>query len=301
MKKAARGAYKPLVIVLVQLRQLCVRETGEVHLPRLIRGGVFDPVDATVPAVPTFRVRVVAMLLVIPVDHIHRAVRAVLKIDGDVSGVAAEEHVPAGMNGVEARTEPLVDLLIDLVAMEIVGEKAAAEFGRPIVAQINHRADVRVTAVDQVAAGFARAAGSMIVPRRRQEVIAETGKVLGRIRDDERRVVRIRLIPKMTAMNDVSRQSHAPIAAAVRHENLSALVVIEAPLVAAAVGEYFELGHQSVSGFCRPTCSARYVFSAPTRIAAGARDLSRRNVSTAQTRPQKFQSLLRSPAPLRTE
>ena len=29
-----------------------------------------------------------------------------------------------------------------------------------------------------------------------------------------------------------------------------------------------------------------FVFSAPTRIAAGARDLSRRNVSTAQTRPQ---------------
>ncbi len=31
---------------------------------------------------------------------------------------------------------------------------------------------------------------------------------------------------------------------------------------------------------------AEYVLSAPTRIAAGARDLSRRNVSTAQTRPQ---------------
>src|SRR5216117_2576820 len=36
----------------------------------------------------------------------------------------------------------------------------------------------------------------------------------------------------------------------------------------------------------QPAPERRYVFSASTRIAAGARDLSRRNVSTAQTRPQ---------------
>src|SRR5438552_15726039 len=54
-----------------------------------------------------------------------------------------------------------------------------------------------------------------------------------------------------------------------------------------------------------PACSRHlagmYVFSGPTGIAAGARDLSRRNVSTAQTRPQRVQSILRSPTPLRTE
>src|SRR2546425_3370870 len=86
----------------------------------------------------------------------------------------------------------------------------------------------------------------MIISRRREEVIAETGKILGRIRDDEGRVVRIRLIPKMTALNDVSRRSPAPIAAAVRHEYLSALVIIEAPLVAAAVGEYLEMAAHRV-------------------------------------------------------
>src|SRR5204862_2678299 len=41
-------------------------------------------------------------------------------------------------------------------------------------------------------------------------------------------------------------RSHAPIAAAVRHENLSPLVVIEAPLVAAAMGEYLELAPHRV-------------------------------------------------------
>ena len=111
---------------MVQFHQLRVLKAGEVHFPGLIGGGVFDPVDATVPAVPKFRVRIVAVLLVIPIDHIHRAIRAVLKVHGDISGVAAEEHVLAGMDGVEAGTEPLIDLLIDLVAMEIVGEQVAA-------------------------------------------------------------------------------------------------------------------------------------------------------------------------------
>ena len=38
-----------------------------------------------------------------------------------------------------------------------------------------------------------------------------------------------------------------------------------------------------------------YVFSAPTRIAAGARDLSRRNLSTAQTRPQNSKASFAHP------
>src|SRR6266487_37754 len=36
----------------------------------------------------------------------------------------------------------------------------------------------------------------------------------------------------------------------------------------------------------QPAPERRYVFSPSTKIAAGARDLSRRNLSTAQTRPQ---------------
>src|SRR5438093_5047145 len=104
----------------------------------------------------------------------------------------------------------------------------------------------------------------MIVPRRREQVIAETGKILGRIRDDEGRVVRIRLIPKMTALNDVSGRSPAPIAAAVRHENLSALVVIEAPLVAAAVGEYIELApHRVITPNARAELGPLRVGTAP--------------------------------------
>ena len=50
-----------------------------------------------------------------------------------------------------------------------------------------------------------------------------------------------------------------------------------------------------------PRPSPWFVFRATSRIAAGARDLSRRNARTTQACPQKFQSLLRSPTPLRNE
>src|SRR5437016_10142870 len=50
----------------------------------------------------------------------------------------------------------------------------------------------------------------------------------------------------------------------------------------------------------QPAPERRYVFSASTRIAAGTRDLSRRNVSTAQTRPQNSKASF-AHQPLRTE
>ena len=58
--------------------------------------------------------------------------------------------------------------------------------------------------------------------------------------------------------------------------------------------------------FCS-SCLHAYVFSAPARLAAGARDLSRRNVSTVQTRPQNSKASFAHPhscglksAPLRS-
>ena len=48
-----------------------------------------------------------------------------------------------------------------------------------------------------------------------------------------------------------------------------------------------------------PELKAEYVFSAPTRIAAEAWDLSRRNVSTAQTRPLNSKASFAHQQPLR--
>ena len=60
----------------------------------------------------------------------------------------------------------LIALMVDLVAMQIEREQMVAVDLRPVVAEVNHRADVRVAAVDRVAAGLARAARTAVVARR---------------------------------------------------------------------------------------------------------------------------------------
>jgi len=59
----------------------------------------------------------------------------------------------------------------------------------------------------------------------------------------------------------------------------------------------FQIGRRK-AGEAEITCTW---FSAPTRLAAGARDLSRRNVSTAQPRPQSSKSSFAHQHRLRTE
>src|SRR5690606_32405039 len=58
---------------------------------------------------------------------------------------------------------------------------------------------------------------------------------------DERRVVVVRLVPVVRVADDVGRAALAVMTAAVRHERGAERVEIEAPLVAAAGGEDFEL------------------------------------------------------------
>ncbi|PYM10725.1 MAG: hypothetical protein DME18_15705 [Verrucomicrobia bacterium] len=146
-----------------QFGEFQVAFAGEVHFYRSIGGDIFDAINAAIAAVPQLRVRVVTVLLIVPVDDIDSAIGAVLQIDRNIFGIAAEKHVLTRVHGVEPRAEAIVDLMIDLVAAEVVGEKVAAEFVRPVVAEIDHGADVRVAAVDRVAAGLARAPGAVIV------------------------------------------------------------------------------------------------------------------------------------------
>src|SRR5688572_33164879 len=96
-------------------------------------------------------------------------------------------------------------------------------------------------AVNRIAAAYARATGTVIVTRGREQVISELRKFLRRIGGDERRVVRVHLIPELPALNHMRRRAFAPVAAAVRHEKLAVLVVVETPRIAAAVREDFKL------------------------------------------------------------
>src|SRR6185437_6914895 len=119
-------------------------------------------------------------------------------------------------------------------------------FVGPIIAQINHRADVGMTAIDRVAATHAGPAGAMIIAGRSKQVIAELREFLWRGRDDDRRIIRIHLVPELTALDDVRGETASPIAAAMRHEQLAVLIVIEPPGTAAAMGKNLELAPHRV-------------------------------------------------------
>ena len=260
VQQAASGANKPLVLVAQQSGQFDIALAGEVHLFRMVGRGIFDAVNSAVAPVPAFSIRVVAVLPIIPVNHINRAIGAVLQVHRHVPRVAAKELVAPGVDRVEAGAEPAVNLVIDLVPAEVVGEEMAAVPVGPVVAKVNHRADVRVASVDFVAARFARATGAVIVARRSEQVVAEPGEILGRIRDDKGRVVCVGLVPIVAALDHVGGAAKAPIAAAVSHENLAALVVIEAPLIAAAVREHLELSpHRMIPPHARAQFDALIV------------------------------------------
>src|SRR5438445_8628218 len=117
--------------------------------------------------------------------------------------------------------------MIDLVPAEIVCEQVAAIFGGPIVPEINHRAGVRMPTVNRVAPARSRAAGAVVVTCRRQQVIAEVRNFLWWSGDDEWRVVRVYLVPELSALNHMRRRAASPVAAAMGHEKLAMLIVIE--------------------------------------------------------------------------
>src|SRR4051812_34968541 len=97
-----------------------------------------------------------------------------------------------------------------------------------------------MAAVDGVCSASACAACAVIVTRAGEKIILEFGKFARRISQNVGRVVRVGLVPKLRALDDVRDPSPAPIAAAVRHEKLAVFVIVEAPWIAAAVREDFE-------------------------------------------------------------
>ena len=81
-----------------QSSELAVRHGRQVHLLWFKGGFVLHPVEAAIASVPMFGVGVVAMLLVVPIDHVNRAVRSGLKIDGDIFWISAKELVFSSVN-----------------------------------------------------------------------------------------------------------------------------------------------------------------------------------------------------------
>ncbi len=163
LQQAAGGPNVPFAAVTVELGQLKVGASGEVDLGGAVVGSPGNAVNAAVGAIPDFGARVVTVLGVAPVDNIDCAVGSVLQIDGQVRRVGRERYILARVESLIGGAGANVDLLIDLVAVEIVGEEVIAIGFRPVVAEIDHGADVRVAAVNSSRARLARSAFAAVV------------------------------------------------------------------------------------------------------------------------------------------
>ena len=194
-------------------------------------------------------VAVMALVLVIPVDHEDRAVRAGQQVENLRRAVVEAGEVRAVFPH-EAAARALGDVHVDPRAVDVVHENLAAIFRRETVALIDEQARVRVAAAHGVAAAVARV----------RSLIAEIMPVIGdgfQLAIDERmdrpaaaavrgnacdlvgvrRVVRAALPLIFAALNHVEEmRNHAGL-----DEALTVRVEVDAPRIARALGEDLEL------------------------------------------------------------
>ena len=126
----------------LQIDELVVTHTTQINLHGLVCFLPRNAVDAAIAAVPFFVFGVVAVLGVGPVDEIDGAVGAGLEIDGDVVGGGAVEEVVARVESLVSAAGADHVLLIDLMAVEVVGEEVVAIDRGPVVAVVDQGADV---------------------------------------------------------------------------------------------------------------------------------------------------------------
>ena len=131
--------------------QLLVRALLQVDALHRLRAAVADLVDAAVGAVPDLRLVAVAGLLVVPVDQVHVAVRAVLQVDEPGPLVVRQQEVRAVAGDVAAALR-LEHVHVDPLAVDVAHEELAVVLLRPRPAEVAHQPAVGVPAAGRVAA-----------------------------------------------------------------------------------------------------------------------------------------------------
>ncbi len=85
--------------------------------------------------------------------------------------VSAEERVISSVYGIVSTGFPAIDDVIHLMAVQVASEQMIAIFGRPVVAEINHRADMRVASINVIGARLAGASFTVSGTLRRELII----------------------------------------------------------------------------------------------------------------------------------
>ena len=139
-------ANKPVVFVQLQFRQFDVFQFTNVTLPRL-RFTVGNLENA--PCVFAGVAGVMTFACVGEVTHEHPAIRPIGESHPDEPRVGRSHHVRGMAGGITAvpACQPVV---INAAAVDVVHEHIPSVFIRPVVAEIDHRAAVRVAAADQI-------------------------------------------------------------------------------------------------------------------------------------------------------
>ena len=170
-----------------------------------------------------------AFLRVIPIDEIHRTIRADLEGDAGEPRVVGLEEIGQVFGDV-AGTFGHEGFLIDASAVDVEKERAAAVFGREVVAVVDGEAAVGVTAAEVfrlAVPGVGIVTGVVFVVGDGVEVVVNVGIEVPK---------GIALAQVITALDDVPEVGdHAGFA-----EPVAVFVVVEAPGIGGAVGENFE-------------------------------------------------------------
>ena len=109
VEQSAGGPDKPFVAVPLKRDEFRVALMAQVNLCGLISGGPFESINASIASIPLFRIGIVAMLWIIPINDINGAIRSVLEIDRDIFRVATEQLIAASMDGIKTRTFATID------------------------------------------------------------------------------------------------------------------------------------------------------------------------------------------------
>ena len=171
LEQATCGADIPFALVRVQRGELPVGHCSEIHFDRPVGGGPSHAIETAVGAVPEFVARVVTMLRVDPINHVGGAIGTVLDVDGHVGGVGREEQIVASVKRFVSGARADIDLMVELVAVKIVSEEMIAIEVGPVIAEVDHGADMRMAAVDRRGAGLAGAAFAAVVARGSQQIV----------------------------------------------------------------------------------------------------------------------------------
>ena len=157
------GTRMPVVGMLLGGYQFPIAGPTIIHMRRFVVRVVLHPIDTTIPSIPLLDVRIMTQTGIVPIGHVDRAIGSQHEIDANELRVGTKQKIFSRVDAVVATRLTAIDLVVELMAMKVMGQQMVAVFGGPIVPQIDHGAHMRVTTINVPCTRFASPTLSGIV------------------------------------------------------------------------------------------------------------------------------------------